>query len=531
MASATVAVDGVAAKPSGTRLVILASSLGTVFEWYDFFVYGALAALLGELFFPSANPTAALLKSFATFGAGFGVRPLGAILFGRLGDKVGRKTTFLATVTLMGLATAAIGLLPTYATAGVWAPVLLVTCRCLQGLALGGEYGGAAIYVAEHAPPGKRGYQTSWIQISVVGGFLLSLGVVLAAMGTMSKAQWHDWGWRVPFLISLVMLAVSLWIRLKLSESPVYAAMKAKGTVAQSPLKESFASRANVKTMIVAMFGVAAGLTVIFYTAQFYSFAFLENAMRMDGGEAKQLAGIATVLGAPAFLAAGWLSDRVGRRPVMIAGYALLLVALFPAFHWMARSANPAWARAAAATPVVVDGGRGCAFAVLASGAQATPCARVLDYLAKRGVSYTKADGALGVRVGAVRIAGEDTKALGAALAAAGYPERSDAAQIDRVGVVGAILLLVVLAGMTYGPVAAIMVELFPARIRYTSLSIPYHIGTGWFGGFLPFVTQYIVAKTGDAFAGLWYTFGVVAVALVVTLVWLPETRGRDVTV
>lgn len=525
-----VAVDVAAPRASDTRLVILASSLGTVFEWYDFFVYGALAALLGELFFPSANPTAALLKSFATFGAGFGVRPLGAILFGRLGDKIGRKTTFLATVTLMGLATAAIGLLPTYGSAGVWAPVLLVTCRCLQGLALGGEYGGAAIYVAEHAPPGRRGYQTSWIQISVVGGFLLSLGVVLAAMGSMSKADWHAWGWRVPFLISLVMLAVSLWIRLKLHESPVYAAMKAKGACAASPLAESFATRANVKTMFVAMIGVAAGLTVIFYTAQFYSFAFLENAMRLDGGEAKRLAGTATVLGAPAFLAAGWLSDRVGRRPVMIAGYALLLVALFPAFHWMARSANPAWARAAAATPVVVEGGRGCAFAVLASGPQGTPCARVLDYLAKRGVSYSKTDGPLGVRVGAVRVGGEDIKALGAALAGAGYPERSAASQIDRVGVVGAILLLVVLSGMTYGPVAAIMVELFPARIRYTSLSIPYHIGTGWFGGFLPFITQYMVAKSGDAFAGLWYTFGVVAVALVVTLLWLPETRGRDVT-
>ena len=529
----TVAIEAGTAKaaPADTRLVIVASSLGTVFEWYDFFVYGALAALLGELFFPSSNPTAALLKSFATFGAGFGVRPLGAIVFGRLGDKIGRKYTFLVTITLMGISTAAIGLLPTYAGAGVWAPVLLVTCRCLQGLALGGEYGGAAIYVAEHAPPGRRGYQTSWIQVSVVGGFLLSLVVVLAAMGAMTKAEWHAWGWRVPFLISLVMLAVSLWIRLKLHESPVYAAMKAKGACAASPLKESFATRANVRTMFVAMIGVAAGLTVIFYTAQFYSFAFLENAMRLDGGQAKWLAGIATVLGAPAFIAAGWLSDRVGRRPVMIAGYGLLLIALFPAFHWMARAANPAWARAAAASPVVVEGGQGCALDVFASGKQATPCARVLDGLAKRGVTYVKAPGALAVRVAEERIVGENTPALDAALARAGYPLHADPRVIDRVGVVGAILLLVVLSGLTYGPVAAIMVELFPARIRYTSLSIPYHLGTGWFGGFLPFVTQYIVAKTGNAFSGLWYTFGVVAVALVVTVIWLPETRGRDVRV
>ena len=516
------------ADAADTRLVILASSLGTVFEWYDFFVYGALAALLGDLFFPSDNPTAALLKSFATFGAGFGVRPLGAILFGRLGDRLGRKYTFLVTITLMGLATAAIGVLPTYAAAGVWAPVLLVTCRCLQGLALGGEYGGAAIYVAEHAPAGRRGAQTSWIQFSVVVGFLLSLGVVLAAMGAMSKADWHAWGWRLPFLISLVMLAVSLWIRMKLHESPVFKAMKAAGECARSPLKESFGTRANVKTMIVAMIGVAAGLTVIFYTAQFYSYAFLENAMRMDGREAKGLAGLGAVLGAPAFLAAGWLSDKIGRRPVMIAGYGLVLIALFPAYRIMAGAANPAWTAAARSAPVVVEGGRGCGFDVFA-GKQARPCARVLDYLARRGVTYTKTAGPLAVSVGGARVLGEDTAAVGRALAAAGWPDKADAARIDRVRIVGAILLMVILSGMTYGPVAAIMVELFPARIRYTSLSIPYHIGTGWFGGFLPFVTQYIVAKSGDAFAGLWYTFGVVAVALVVTIVWLPETRGRDV--
>ena len=526
---ATSAIEAAPARAADTRLVILASSLGTVFEWYDFFVYGALAALLGGLFFPSDNPTAALLKSLATFGAGFGVRPLGAILFGRIGDKVGRKYTFLVTITLMGLSTAAIGLLPTYSAAGVLAPTLLVTCRLLQGLALGGEYGGAAIYVAEHAPPERRGYQTSWIQISVVGGFLLSLAVVLVAMRALSAADWRSFGWRIPFLVSLAMLAVSLWLRLKLKESPVFQAMKADHAVCSAPLKESFAGRANVKTMFVAMIGVAAGLTVIFYTAQFYSFAFLEAAMRMEGGEAKRLVGIATVVGAPAFVLFGWASDRIGRRPVMIAGYALTLVALFPAYHLMARSANPAWARAVASAPVVVEGGRDCAYDVFASGAQATPCARILDQLARRGVAYRKTAGPLGVPIAGTRIAGEDPSALAAALSRAGYPERADPALIDGPRIVAAVLILVILSGMTYGPVAAILVELFPARIRYTSLSIPYHVGTGWFGGFLPFVTQYIVAKSGDAFAGLWYTFGVVAAALVVTLLWLPETRGRDI--
>jgi len=515
----------------GTRLVIFASSLGTVFEWYDFFVYGALAALLGQLFFPSGNPTAALLASLATFGAGFGVRPLGAVLFGRLGDRIGRKHTFLVTISLMGVATAGVGALPTFADVGVAAPVLLVALRLLQGLALGGEYGGAAIYVAEHAPPARRGYQTSWIQISVVGGFLLSLGVVLAVSHALGAAEFAAWGWRVPFLLSLVMLAISLVIRMRLSESPVFKAMKAAGVEAKAPLRETFATAQNRRTMLVAMIGVAAGLTVIFYTAQFYSFYFLQNAMRLDGDTAKRLTGIATVLGAPAFLAAGWLSDRVGRRPVMIAGYALTLVALFPAYHWIARAANPDWSRAAASAPVIVEG-RGCGYDVFAERGQATPCARVIDLLSRRGVSYRKIDAPqLAVSVAGQRIVGEDKAALTAALVRAGYPDKADPAKVDEVGVVLAILSLVILSGITYGPVAAIMVELFPARIRYTSLSIPYHIGTGYFGGFLPFVTQYIVVKSGDAFAGLWYTFGVVAVALVVTVLFLPETRGRDVTV
>jgi len=528
---ATVAVAaGESIGSARARLVIVASALGSVFEWYDFFVYGTLAALLGGLFFPSDNPTAALLKSLATFGAGFGVRPLGAIVFGRLGDMIGRKRTFLVTITLMGVATLAVGLLPTYATAGVWAPVLLVLCRLAQGLALGGEFGGAAIYVAEHAPPGKRGLHTSWIQVSITGGFLLSLAVVLGTQASMAKADWLAWGWRVPFLISIVMLAISLYIRLQLHESPVFAAMKAAGGCTRSPLKESFATRPNRRAMFVAMIGVAAGLTVIFYTSEFYTLFFLQGAMQVDETQARIMVGLPLLAMAPFVVGFGWLSDRVGRRPITIAGYALTLLLLFPLYHQIARGANPALAQASARAPVTVIGAD-CGYDVFAAKGQATACARVLDYLAKHGVSYTKRGGPdLEVRVGAMLLAKTDGPALGAALARAGYPAHADPGAIDRWRIMAAIFALGVLTASTIGAAAAVLVELFPARIRYTSMSLPYHIATGYFGGFLPFVTQYIVAKTGDAFAGLWYTVAVVAAALLVTIFGLPETRGRDLT-
>ena len=519
------------------RLIIVASSLGTVFEWYDFFVYGTLAALLGRLFFPSANPTAGLLLSLATFGAGFGVRPVGAVVFGILGDRIGRKHTFLATITLMGLATALVGFLPTYAMAGIWAPVLLVGLRLLQGLALGGEYGGAAIYVAEHAPRGRRGFFTSFIQASVVGGFVLSLAVTLGATGLVGRAGFDEWGWRIPFVGSLLLLAVSLAIRLKLRESPVFMAMKAKGRTSAHPLRETFATPGNVRLLFVALFGIAAGLTVIFYTSQFSVLYFLQQTALMDETHAKLLCGLTALLAAPLFVVVGHLSDRWGRRPLIVVGYGLTLVLLFPLFHLLAHGSNPTLARAAARAPIVVSG-VGCHYDPFAR-KQDTACGNAMAFFSGRGIGFRRVQSTglpLRITVGAATAidlddiaAPFDKAAIEAALARAGYPTAANPGPHDDLLIVVAGLVMGVLSAMTYGPVAAVLVELFPARIRYTSLSIPYHIGTGYFGGFLPFISQYIVARSGDPFGGLWYTFAVVAVAFVVTLVALPETKDRDI--
>src|SRR3954471_12993483 len=513
------------------RLVIFASTLGTVFEWYDFFVYGTLATVIAKLFFPSASATAGLLLTLATFGAGFGVRPVGAILFGWLGDRLGRKYTFLVTITLMGLATAAIGFLPTFAAIGVAAPALLVACRLLQGLALGGEYGGPAIYVAEHAPRHRRGFYTSFIQASVIGGFLLSVAVVLVSTSFVDPAQWEAWGWRVPFLFSLVLLAVSLWVRLKLKESPVFQAMKASGQTARNPLKESFDTWPKVKLVLVALFGIAAGLTVIWYTAQFQGLYFLQNALRIDDTAARLMIGIAAVVSLFWFILFGWLSDKVGRKKPIVIGYALTVMLMFPLFHWMASAANPALSAAMARSPVVVTGSD-CDYHPFAK-VQPTACGKVLDALSKKGIAYRKAEGPAGrapvVRIASSRVNAVDPKPLDAGLAAAGYPMQKIVPPLSRAWqIVLAIVVIGMLSGMTFGPVAALLVELFPARVRYTSMSVPYHIGTGYFGGFLPFISQYIVAKTGDPFAGLWYTVGVVAMALVVTALWLPETAGKE---
>jgi len=530
MATANPTVDGEVIDPKRDRLVITASSLGTVFEWYDFFLYGILAALIGKLFFPSDNPTAALLASLATFGAGFGVRPLGAIVFGYFGDRIGRKYTFLVTITLMGGATAAIGLLPTYATAGLWAPALLLTLRLLQGLALGGEYGGAAIYVAEHAPKGKRGQYTSWIQISVVGGFLLCLVMVLACRSAMTPEQFEAWGWRIPFLASLLMLAISLYIRLKLSESPVFKAMKAAGTTSKNPIRDSFSDRSNIKNVLVALFGVAAGLTVIYYTSQFGTLYFLTGTARVAEMEALSYLAVGALLAAPLYVFFGWLSDRMGRKKLLLAGYALSMLLIFPLFRMMADGANPELSRATAQSPVRLET-PACDFNVFAKKYDAE-CAQALALLTKRGISYAKVDApAVALNVGGRRIVGFDEATYLAALAAAGYPDQADPAQKQPWKIIFAVAVMVALSAMTYGQVAAILCELFPARVRYTSMSVPYHIGTGYFGGFLPFIQQYIVVQTGDAYSGLWYTVGVVAMAFLVTLFFLPETKDRDINV
>jgi MFS family permease len=513
------------------RLVIFASTLGTAFEWYDFFIYGTLASIVAGHFFPSDNPAVSFLIFLGSFGVGFGMRPLGAILFGVLGDRLGRKYTFLVTITLMGVATAAVGLLPTYETIGVAAPILLVFCRVLQGLALGGEYGGAAVYVAEHAPRNRRGFYTSFIQSGVSAGFMLSLSVVLLSNQLVDKEAFAAWGWRIPFLFSLVLLGISLWVRLKLKESPVFKEMKDKGEVARNPLRESFDSWPKVRRILLALFGLSAGLTVIWYVGQFQSLYFLQNSLRVEDSVARLLVGAAAFGAVFGFIFFGWLSDRVGRRKLILTGYVLCLAFLFPLFHWIADAANPGLAAAMERAPVVVSGSD-CRYDPFAS-KQETACGQILDALSKKGVAYTKVDtppgAAPSVTIGGKAVDASDADKLEVGLAEAGYdlskvtPSAAASAKIFVY-----LLILGFFSGMTYGPSAAVMVELFPARVRYTSLSVPYHIGTGYFGGFLPFISQYIVARTGDPFAGFWYTFVVAGLAFLVALIWLPETAGKE---
>ena len=517
------------------RLVVAASSAGTVFEWYDFFIYGTLAALIGKAFFPADNETLQLLLVWAGFAVGFGFRPLGAILFGFLGDRLGRKYTFLVTVTLMGIATAGVGLIPSAATIGLAAPAIVIGLRILQGLALGGEYGGAAIYVAEHAPPHRRGYYTSFIQASVVGGFVLSIAVVAACRALIPEAEFAAWGWRVPFLLSIALLAVSLWMRLKLSESPVFRAMKEAGETSGNPFVESFTYPGNKKRIFVALFGVAGVLTVIWYTAFFYGLSFLRGPMRMEEGLTEWIMLISGLISMGFYLIIGKWSDRVGRKRPIIIGAIATLVFLFPIFWGLGALSNPGLAESARSTPVVVSG-EGCTFDPFAS-KQVTECGRLLGDLTALGVGYSVADpaGPARVTVGADAVAlnqGDDAArkaTLQAALEAKGFDfARQSPPLINLFGIVALLCALGMLSALTYGSVAALLAEMFPARIRYSSMSIPYHIGAGFLGGFLPLIAGYIVAITGNAYAGLWYCWGVMAFGLLVAWWGIPDGPPRD---
>jgi len=519
------------------RLVIAASSAGTIFEWYDFFIYGTLAGLIGAAFFPSDNETLQLLMVWAGFAVGFGFRPLGAILFGFLGDSLGRKYTFLVTVTLMGIATAGVGLIPGAATIGIAAPIIVIALRILQGLALGGEYGGAAIYVAEHAPAEKRGYYTSFIQASVVGGFVLSIAVVLTCRFLIPADDFAAWGWRIPFLLSLILLGISLWMRLKLSESPVFKAMKEAGETAKNPFVESFTYPGNGKRIFVALFGITGGLTTIWYTAFFSSLSFLKGPMRVADTTAEILIGVAGLTAMVFYIYFGRLSDRIGRKKPIIWGNIFTLFLLFPSFWMLGQLANPGLASASLSAPITVTGPN-CDYDPF-SDVQATQCGRMLEDLTASGVPYTVTQGeALKVVAGTVSVPLSDYEwdnsparklQLQAVLTKVGYSfDDVQPSFLHMMGIIGVLLVLGALSAMTYGSVAALLSEMFPARIRYSSMSIPYHIGAGYFGGFLPLIAGYIIARTGNAFAGLWYTWVFVAIALVVGWWGIPDGPPKD---
>ncbi|UUL81263.1 MFS transporter [Sphingomonas qomolangmaensis] len=534
------------------KLVIAASSLGTVFEWYDFYLYGLLAAYITAQFFSGVNETTGFILALAAFAAGFAVRPFGALVFGRIGDLVGRKNTFLVTMGLMGLSTFAVGLLPSYASIGVAAPVILVALRLVQGLALGGEYGGAATYVAEHAPPGKRGLFTSWIQTTATMGLFAALLVVIGLRTAMGEEAFAAWGWRVPFLISIFLLAVSLWIRLQLAESPVFQKMKDEGATSKAPLTEAFGTWSNGKWVLIALFGAVAGQGVVWYTGQFYALFFLERTMKVDGASANIMIAIALALATPFFVFFGWLSDKIGRKPIILSGCALAAILYFPLFGALTDAANPALARATAAAPITVLAHENeCSFQFDPVGKNkfdSTSCDIAKAYLAKNGLDYNNVEGPAGtvaqIRIGETVFTSPDPATVSgperaaaitafqnevkAGLATAGYPAKADPAQIDRVKVVAILFALVFLVTMVYGPIAALLVELFPTRIRYTSMSLPYHIGNGWFGGFLPTVAFAMVAATGDITYGLWYPIVVASLTVVVGLIWLPETFKRS---
>jgi MFS family permease len=544
----------VAARPMSAeeKKVIFASSLGTVFEWYDFYLYGSLAAIIAKQFFSGLDEGSAFIFALLAFAAGFIVRPFGALVFGRLGDMIGRKYTFLVTILIMGLSTFIVGILPNYATIGVAAPVILICLRLLQGLALGGEYGGAATYVAEHSPQGRRGAYTSWIQTTATLGLFLSLMVILGTRTMIGEAAFADWGWRVPFIVSILLLAVSVYIRLSMNESPAFAKMKAEGKTSKAPLSESFGQWKNLKIVLLALFGLTAGQAVVWYSGQFYALFFLTQALKVDGATANIAVAVSLIIGTPFFIVFGAWSDKIGRKPIIMAGCLLAVVTYFPVFEALTKAANPALAAAQAKNKVTVTADpRECSFQFNPTGTVkfTSSCDIAKQLLASASVSYDNIAGPAGapavIKVGDVAITSfsskglpaaeakakgdEFRKAVAEALKAAGYPAKADMAQFDKVKVIAILTYLVILVTMVYGPIAAMLVEMFPTRIRYTSMSLPYHIGNGWFGGLLPTTAFAIVAQTGNMYNGLWYPIIIAGMTFVIGMLFVRETKDVDI--
>jgi len=545
------------------KKVIFASSLGTVFEWYDFYLYGSLAAIIGAQFFnvlgadgkPMFDETTRNIFALLAFAAGFIVRPFGAIFFGRIGDMVGRKYTFLVTIMLMGLSTFVVALLPSSATIGILAPIILIILRLLQGLALGGEYGGAATYVAEHSPHGRRGFYTSWIQTTATLGLFLSLVVILGTRTLVGEANFAAWGWRIPFAVSIVLLGISVWIRLQLNESPAFKKMKEEGTHSKAPLSEAFGQWGNAKIALIALFGLVMGQGVVWYTGQFYALFFLQSILKIDGYTAKLLIAYSLIIGTGGFIFFGALSDRIGRKPIILAGCLIAALTYFPLFGALTTAANPTLANAIATVKVSVAADPadcGNLFNPVGTRKFTSSCDVARDALAKAGVKYTSTAGTAGEPAKILvndaetqvfkdgKVDPDFAKNLTAAVVAAGYPKADDAGKVKLNGVfdifksqtltiIGILTILVIYVTMVYGPIAAALVELFPTRIRYTSMSLPYHIGNGWFGGLLPATSFALVAQTGDIYYGLWYPIVFALATVVIGLLLVPETKDRDI--
>ncbi|CAB3682298.1 Sialic acid transporter NanT [Paraburkholderia phenoliruptrix] len=531
------------------KRVIFASSLGTVFEWYDFYLAGSLAAFISKSFFSGVNPTAGFIFTLLSFAAGFAVRPFGAVVFGRLGDLVGRKYTFLVTIVIMGLSTFLVGFLPGYAAIGIASPVIFIAMRMLQGLALGGEYGGAATYVAEHAPPGRRGFYTAWIQTTATLGLFLSLLVILGVRTAMGEDAFGAWGWRIPFIASILLLAVSVWIRLQLHESPVFERIKAEGKTSKAPLSEAFGQWKNLKVVILALIGLTAGQAVVWYTGQFYSLFFLTQTLKVDGATANIMIALALLIGTPFFLFFGSLSDRIGRKPIIMAGLLIAALTYFPLFKALTHYVNPALEAATAKAPIVVIANPDeCSFQFNPVGTSkfTSSCDIAKSALSKSGLNYDNVAAPAGtlaqIKVGDTVINTYDGKApdakdqgktfdktLATTLKSAGYPPKADSSQINWPMSVVILTILVIYVTMVYGPIAAMLVEMFPTRIRYTSMSLPYHIGNGWFGGFLPATAFAIVAAKGNIYSGLWYPIVIAVITFVIGMLFVRETKDSDI--